>query len=84
MNDDQIVNNILRVAVFKNSEHDTVDDLDEVFNLELYASINQILVNKSLILVFIYQLSQSKVNTHPKKSLINVSDNVLALDTCLK
>lgn len=56
MNDDQIVNNILRVTVFKNSEHDSVDDLDEILNLELYASINQIFVDKSLILVFINQL----------------------------
>jgi hypothetical protein len=40
VNDDQVVDNILRVAVFKNSEHDTVDDLDKVLDFELYASIN--------------------------------------------
>ena len=78
------VDNILWTAIFQNSQHNSIDDFDEILNLVLNASADQVLMNCSLVLIFINQLSESEVDTKLKQFYVNVPDYVLESDTPLE
>ncbi len=72
------------VAVLQNSQHHSIDDLDEVLDLVVNASTDQVFVNCGLVLVFVHQLSQSEVDAEFEQFQIDVSQDVLALYALLE
>ncbi len=72
------------VAVLQNSQHHSIDNLDEVLNLVVDTSTDQVFVNCGLVLVFIHQLSQSEVDAEFKQLQVDASQDVLALYALLE
>lgn len=52
------------VCIFEYAQHDTIDNLNKVLRLKIYAPLPERLSNHSLILILIDQLPEHKLRCH--------------------
>lgn len=81
---DESVDDFLWIPVLKYSQHYPVDHLDEVLDLIVDAPAHQTLVDRRLLFILMYQLSQRKIYPYVQQLLPDMTDDGLALYTLLQ
>lgn len=74
---------MVRVCIFENTQHNTVDGLDEVIGLEVDAPFAKRFSNGCFILIFEDELLQDELSSNCKH-LSNVPDHVTVLQCLLE
>jgi hypothetical protein len=74
---------ILAVAIFEDSEHDSIHSFDKVISSVFYVSGPEFFIYLSFMLILINKLTQSEVSAIAEK-LPNIFHHVRTFDTALK